>query len=163
MLSIASELAEGVLLYLRPQDELRRTVANLRSSTHSSKNFEIVCSFICAVSNKDPQKARERAAKTLAFYIAVGKYYAKFLSENGFKNDIEQIIFEYNKNGRDAAVKVVSDKMLESLTICGSTKDCEKLLAKFRSTGITLPILQLNPVDDTESSFRELFLTFSSA
>jgi len=159
MLSLASELADGVLLYLRPMEELKRTIANLKSNT-SGRNFEIACSFVCAVSNKDPEKARERAAKTLAFYVAVGKYYSKFLSENGFKDEVEQIIIEYNKNGGDAAAKAVSKRMLESLAICGSNEDCVKALARFVSTGITLPIIQLNPVDDPESSFREVLSTF---
>ena len=163
MLSVASEFADGVLLYLRPLDELKKTVEVLRNTTSNKKDFEIVCSFICSISDKEPEKARERAAKTLAFYVAVGRYYSKFLSENGFKNDVERIIHEYNKGGGDAAAKVVSDEMLDSLTICGNSEQCEKQLAKFSSTGITLPIIQLNPVGDTESSFREVLSTFTSA
>ncbi|MGI0049587.1 MAG: LLM class flavin-dependent oxidoreductase, partial [Nitrososphaera sp.] len=72
MVSLASELADGILLYMRPLDELKKTAADLKRST-KGRNFEIACSFICALSNKEPEKARERAAKTLAFYVAVGK------------------------------------------------------------------------------------------
>jgi 5,10-methylenetetrahydromethanopterin reductase len=159
MLSLASELADGVLLYLRPQEEIKKVVAELRHNTRG-RNFEIACSFICSVSNKDPEKARERVAKTLAFYVAFGKYYNKFLSENGFKSEVEQITLEYNKNGGDAAAKAVSERMLESLAICGSREDCIKAFSRFMATGITLPIMQLNPVDDPESSFREVLSTF---
>ena len=159
MLSLASELADGALLYLRPLDELKKTAADLKRST-GGRNFEIACSFICAMSNKDPERARQRAAKTLAFYVAVGKYYSKFLSENGFKDEVEQIISEYRKNGGDAAAKAVSERMLESLAICGSGEDCIKALGRFVSAGITLPIIQLNIVDDPESSFREVLSTF---
>lgn len=159
MLALASELADGVLLYLRPFEEIKRTVANLKQ-INRNRNFEVACSFICAVSNKDPEKARVRAAKTLAFYVAVGKYYSRFLSENGFKDEAERITFEYNKNGGDAAGKAVSERMLASLTIGGSSEDCIKALARFVSAGVTLPILQLNPVDDPESSFREVLSTF---
>ncbi len=169
MLSVASDVGDGVLLYLRPIEELQKTVPTLKkknksninnNNTLESNKFEIACSFVCAVSNKDPLKARQRAAKTLAFYIAVGKYYGKFLSENGFKNEVEQIIFEYNKNGGDAAAMVVPDKMLDSLAISGSSEECKKSIDKFRSTGITLPIIQLNVVDDTESSFMDVLSTF---
>jgi 5,10-methylenetetrahydromethanopterin reductase len=163
MLSAASELADGVLLYLRPREELKKVVRDLRSennNTHSRKNFEIACTFVCAISNKEPEKARERAAKTLAFYIGTGKYYGKFLSENGFREEVGQIISEYREKGGDSAAKVVSNKMLDSLTICGSSEECNKSLARFRSTGITLPIMQLNPLDDTEDSFMEVLSTF---
>lgn len=159
MVSLAAELADGVLLYMRPLEELKKTAADLKHTT-KKRNFEIASSFICALSNNEPEKARERAAKTLAFYVAVGKYYGKFLSENGFKNEVEQITAEYGRSGADAAPKFVSDKMLDSLAICGSGEECRKSLARFVSAGITLPIIQLNPVDDSESSFREMLSTF---
>lgn len=158
MVALASEVADGVILYMRPLDELKKTAAGLKRNT-GGRNFEITCSFICALSNKEPEKARRRAAKTLAFYVAVGKYYSKFLSENGFRNEVGQIAAEYGKGGADAAVKFVSDKMLDSLTICGNGEECRKSLARFVSAGITLPIVQLNPVGDSEGSFREMLST----
>lgn len=159
MVSIASELADGTLLYLRPFEELKRITSELKQAT-KGKGFEIACSFICAISNKDPEKARDRAATTLAFYVAVGKYYSKFLAENGFKTEVEEINAEYRKAGANSAAKFVSDRMLSSLVICGSSEDCRESLSKFLSTGITLPILQFNPVADSESSFKEMLSTF---
>ena len=159
MVSLASKLADGTLLYLRPLEELKETSAQLRQATRG-RSFEIACSFICALSNKDPEKARERAAKTLAFYVTVGKYYRNFLSENGFKDEVEQIIEGYSKDGADDAAKFVSDKMLNSLVICGSSEECRKSLVRFLSTGITLPIMQLNPVENSETSIREMLSTF---
>ena len=159
MISIASDLADGILLYLRPFEELNKIAYELKQAT-KGKAFEIACSFICAVSNKEPQKARDRAAVTLAFYVAVGKYYSNFLAENGFKAEVQEIIEEYKKSGAETAAKFVSDKMLSSLAICGSSEDCRESLSKFVSTGITLPILQFNPVGDSESSFREMLSTF---
>jgi 5,10-methylenetetrahydromethanopterin reductase len=159
MISIASDLADGILLYLRPFEELNKIAYELKQAT-KGKAFEIACSFICAVSNKEPQKARDRAAMTLAFYVAVGKYYSNFLAENGFKAEVQKIIGEYKKSGAERAAKFVSDKMLSSLAVCGSSEDCRESLSKFLSTGITLPILQFNPLGDSESSFREMLSTF---
>lgn len=159
MISIASDLADGILLYLRPFEELNKIAYELKQAT-KGKAFEIACSFICAVSNKEPQKARDRAAGTLAFYVAVGKYYSNFLAENGFKAEVQEIIEEYKKSGAESAAKFVSDKMLSSLAICGSSEECRESLSKFVSTGITLPILQFNPLGDSESSFREMLSTF---
>ncbi|MDQ3851355.1 MAG: LLM class flavin-dependent oxidoreductase [Thermoproteota archaeon] len=159
MVSMASELADGTLLYLRPLDELKKTVSDLKQTT-KGKRFEVACSFICAVSNKDPEKARDRAATTLAFYVAVGKYYRKFLAKNGFKIEAEEINAEYKKRGAGSAARFVSDRMLSSLVICGTSKECRKSLSRFLSTGITLPILQFNPVGDSESSFKEMLSTF---
>jgi 5,10-methylenetetrahydromethanopterin reductase len=159
MVSMASKLADGILLYLRPLEELKKTAIELKQAT-KGKSFEIACSFICAISNKEPEKARARAATTLAFYIAVGKYYSKFLAENGFKIEVEEITAEYRKAGADSAAKYVSDRMLSSLVICGSSEECRESLSKFLSTGITLPIIQFNPIGDSESSFKEMLSAF---
>jgi len=159
MVSMASKLADGILLYLRPLEELKKTAIELKQAT-KGKSFEIASSFICAISNKEPEKARARAATTLAFYIAVGKYYSKFLAENGFKIEVEEITAEYRKAGADNAAKYVSDRMLSSLVICGSSEECRESLSKFLSTGITLPIIQFNPIGDSESSFKEMLSAF---
>ena len=159
MVSMASKLADGILLYLRPLEELKRTATELKQAT-KGKSFEIACSFICAMSNKEPEKARARAATTLAFYIAVGEYYSKFLADNGFKIEVEEITAEYRKAGADNAAKYVSDRMLSSLVICGNSEECRESLSKFLSTGITLPIIQFNPIGDSESSFKEMLSAF---
>lgn len=158
MVSLACELADGVILYLRPIDELKKSVAKIRQAT-SDKKFEIALSLICAVSDREPDKARKRAAKTLAFYVAVGKYYSKFLAENGFASEVEKIKQEYRKDG-DVAANAVTDRMLNSLTVYGTNDDCRKALSKFLEAGVTLPIMQVNPVQNAEGSFREMLSTF---
>ena len=158
MISLAGELADGVILYLRPLDELKKTVAGIRQST-AGKKFEVALSLICAVSDSEPDKARKRAAKTLAFYVAVGKYYSRFLAENGFANEVENIKQEYRKGG-DAAAGAVTDRMLDALVVCGTGEECRKSLSKFFNAGVTLPIMQVNPVEDAEGSFREMLSTF---
>jgi 5,10-methylenetetrahydromethanopterin reductase len=160
MISLAANMADGVLLYLRPIQELKETVMRIKSATHDNKSFEIACILICAVSTREPEKARARASKTLAFYISVGKYYRNFLSDNGFRKEVEQIATEYRLNGLEAASRIVPQKMLDSLTVCGTADECVRSLSKFMSTGITLPIIQVNPVGGSESSIREMLTTF---
>jgi 5,10-methylenetetrahydromethanopterin reductase len=159
MISLACDLADGILLYLRPIEELKKTITHINSNT-SSKTFETACVIICSVSNKEPEKARERAAKTLAFYVAVGEYYNRFLSSNGFRTEVEQIVSEYWQAGLNRASKFVSEKMLDSITVCGNSEECIKSLDKFISAGISLPIIQVNPIGDPESSIKEMLTTF---
>lgn len=159
MILLSCTRAEGVLLYLRPIEELRETISFIKSHA-IDKEFQIGLVLIGAVSNKEPEKAKERAAKTLAFYIAVGKYYNRFLAKNGFKIEVEQITAEYHLRGLDFASKYVSEKMLNSLTVCGNSEECIKSLRAFVSKGVSLPIIQVNPVGDSESSFKEMLSTF---
>lgn len=159
MIKLATDIADGTILYLRPFDELKETVQNIRSVTSKkSKNFEISSVFIAAISNRNPELARRRAAKTLAFYVAVGKYYSEFLSSHGFKNEVEQISNDYLLNGIENISKFVTDHMLDSLTICGTVEDCIRSLKRFVSCGISLPILQINPVKDNSESINDSLL-----
>ena len=159
MIELATEIADGIILYLRPLDELKKTVERIKSLTsRKSKSFEICSVFITAVSNKYPDLARERAAKTLAFYVAVGKYYNEFLSSHGFENQVEQITTEYQNHGIENISKLVTDPMLDSLTIYGTTEDCIKSLKRFVSCGVSLPILQVNPVKDNMQSISDSLL-----
>ena len=159
MIKLATEIADGIILYLSPLDELKKTVERIKSlTTRKSKSFEICSVFITAISNKYPDLARERAAKTLAFYVAVGKYYSKFLSSHGFKSQVEQITTEYQNHGIENISKFVTDPMLDSLTIYGTTEDCIKSLKRFVSCGVSLPILQVNPVKDNMQSIGDSLL-----
>jgi 5,10-methylenetetrahydromethanopterin reductase len=163
MVDLSCQLANGVVLYLRPKYELPKVVKNIKKKLKysSNKKFEICCAFITAVSDKDPDQARLRAAKTLAFYVAIGKYYNKFLRENGFEIEVENITEEYQKNGLVNVHNFISDKMLTSLTIAGTKDECIKSLREFNKSGISLPIIQINPVgNNTENSIRELISTF---
>lgn len=159
MIKLATDIADGTILYLRPFDELKETVKHIWSVTSKeSKNFEISSVFITAISNRYPELARRRAAKTLAFYVAVGKYYNEFLSSHGFKNEVEQISNDYLINGIDNISKFVTDYMLDALTICGTVEDCIRSLKRFVSCGISLPILQINPVKDNSESINDSLL-----
>jgi alkanesulfonate monooxygenase SsuD/methylene tetrahydromethanopterin reductase-like flavin-dependent oxidoreductase (luciferase family) len=159
MIKLATDIADGTILYLRPFDELKETVQRVRSVTSKkSKHFEISSVFIAAISNRYPELARRRAAKTLAFYVAVGKYYNEFLSSHGFKNEVEQISNDYLINGIENISKFVTDRMLDSLTICGTVEDCIRSLKRFVSSGISLPILQINPVKDNSESINDSLL-----
>ena len=159
MIKLSTDIADGTILYLRPFDELKETVQHIRSVTSKkSKNFEISSVFIAAISNRYPELARRRAAKTLAFYVAVGKYYSEFLSSHGFKNEVEQISNDYLINGIENISKFVTDHMLDSLTICGTVEDCIRSLKRFVSCGISLPILQINPVKDNSESINDSLL-----
>ncbi len=163
MINLSCELAKGDLLYLRPKHELPKAVEHIKNKlkSKSKKGFEICCAFITAVSDKEPELARLRAAKTLAFYVAIGKYYNRFLRENGFEIEVENITEEYQKNGLSNLHNFISDRMLTSLTISGTRDECIKSLEEFNESGISLPIIQINPVGkNPENSIRELISTF---
>ncbi|HSA97766.1 MAG TPA: LLM class flavin-dependent oxidoreductase, partial [Candidatus Nitrosotenuis sp.] len=107
--------------------------------------------------------AEERARKTVAFYVSVGEIYRRFLAENGFSAEVEDIHREYLKSGFKSNHELVTDDMLESLTICGLPNHAREQLAKIHDAGITHPIIQFNPIGNTSESFDLLTSTLSDA
>ena len=156
MVELTWEIADGVIFYLRPISELKNTIEKMQNK----KKIDVSCQLITCVS-KDSQKAIDHAKKTLSFYISVGEIYRNFLAKNGFQNETEEIFQEFEKSGLEHVHEFVSDSMIESLTICGSPQECLIKLKKFKDTGLDLPILQFNPIDDVKESFSLLTSTFS--
>lgn len=156
MVNLTWEIADGVIFYLRPITELKNTIKKMQSK----KPIDVTCQLITCIS-KDAEKAVQRAKKTLAFYISVGSIYRNFLAENGFQNETTNIYNEFIKSGFESNHELVPDSMLDSLTIYGTPEECIKKLKKFHESGINLPILQFNPIDDVTKSFDLLTSTFS--
>jgi alkanesulfonate monooxygenase SsuD/methylene tetrahydromethanopterin reductase-like flavin-dependent oxidoreductase (luciferase family) len=151
MVNLCWEIADGVIFYLRPLDEMQKTISKMQSQ----KKIDIACQIITCIS-KDSEEAIQRAKKTVAFYVSVGKIYREFLAKNGFKNETNNIFEEFKKSGFKFNHELVTDSMLNSLCISGSPEEAKIQLEKFRNTGIDLPIIQFNPIGNTIESFSLL-------
>ncbi len=152
MARLAWEVADGVIFYLRPPAEMKRTVSELRRE--SGRGIDVACQIITAVS-ADGGAARERARATLAFYVAVGEAYRGFLAASGYRDEAARIRAAYLAGGAAAAAAEATDRMLDDLTICGTPGECAGKLAEFREAGVDLPVVQFNPVGPAAESFRE--------
>ena len=151
MVNLCWEIGDGVIFYLRPIDEMKETISKMQSQ----KKIDVACQIITCISN-DSEEAIQRAKKTVAFYISVGKIYRDFLSNNGFKNEASNIFEEFKKSGFKSNHELVTDSMLNSLCISGSPEEAKIQLEKFRNAGIDLPIIQFNPIGNTIESFSLL-------
>ena len=156
MIELAWKMADGVIFYLRPISEMRETISRMQKE----RKIDVACQFITCVSDDD-EMAKERARKTLAFYVSVGEIYRKFLAENRFRDETTNIYGEYRKSGFESNHELVTDNMLESLTICGTPQHCKTQLKRIYDAGITHPIIQFNPVGEVSDSFDLLTNTFS--
>ena len=156
MVQLSWEIADGVIFYLRSISELKKTIQKMQEK----KEIDVACQIITCVSH-DSQKAIDRAKQTLAFYISIGKIYREFLAKNGFQKETEEIFQEFKRSGFKVIHELVPDSMLDSLIICGTPEECLKKFKKFADTGLTLPIIQFNPIDNVNESFALLTSTFS--
>ena len=156
MVELTWDVADGVIFYLRPKSEMKETISKMQKK----KKIDTTLQIITCIHN-DKEKARNRAKKTLSFYIAVGKIYREFLKSTGYSKETQIIYDEYQKRGLTGLEKFVPEKMLDDLCIAGTPDTAEKKLNEFRESGIELPIIQFNPIDDVKKSFELLTKTFS--
>ena len=155
MVNLTWEVADGVIFYLRPIDEMKKTITEMQLQ----KKIDVTCQIITCVS-ENSEEAIQRAKKTIAFYVSVGKIYREFLKKNGFETDTNNIFEEFKKSGFKSNHELVTDSMLKSLCIAGTPGESKLQLQKFRDAGIDLPIIQFNPIGDAIESFSLLKKTF---
>ena len=156
MVEMTWDIADGVIFYLRPKQEIKRTIAVMQKKRRIDTTLQIIT---CV--DHDQEKAIKRAKQTLSFYIAVGKVYRDFLHSTGYSEETQIIYNEYKKSGLKGLEKLVPEKMLDDLCIAGTPNMALKKLNAFRDTGINLPIIQFNPIGNVEESFELLTNTFS--
>lgn len=149
MVSLAAEVADGAILYLRPLREVRGAAARLRRKNAS---LDVAMQIVTAVS-RDEEAAIARAKSTISFYVAVGGAYRAFLEANGYAREAAAILGEYRRTGEARQPALVPDAMARELAIFGAPEACRAQLARFVDAGVTHPILQFNPVGGTAESF----------
>lgn len=155
MVNLAWDIGDGVIFYLRPINEMKETISKMQSK----KKIDVTCQIITCVS-ENSEEAVNRAKKTVAFYISVGDIYREFLSKNGFQNETSNIFEEFKKSGFKSSHELVTDSMLQSLVISGTSEECKTQLDNFTNAGINQPILQFNPIGNTIESFKLFKKTF---
>ena len=156
MVELTWEIADGVIFYLRPKNEIKSTLTKMQNKKKIDSSLQIITCM-----NEDSEKAMNRAKRTLAFYVSVGKIYREFLASNGFENETKNIFEEYEKNGLKNNHELVPESMVNELCIAGTPNECKVQLRQFRETGIDLPIIQFNPTDNVQESFNLVTSTFS--
>jgi len=156
MVEMTWDIADGVIFYLRPKNEMKETISKMQKKKKIDTTLQIITCI-----HEDEEKARNRAKKTLSFYIAVGKIYREFLQSTGYSEEVKIINEEYKKNGLDGLQEFVPEKMLDDLCITGTSATAIKKLDAFRDVGIDLPIIQFNPIGNVKESFELLTKTFS--
>ena len=156
MVEMTWDIADGVIFYLRPKNEMKETISKMQRKKKIDTTLQIITCI-----HEDEEKARNRAKKTLSFYIAVGKIYREFLQSTGYSNEVKIINEEYEKNGLNSLQELIPEKMLDDLCIAGTPATAIKKLDAFRDVGIDLPIIQFNPIGNVKESFELLTKTFS--
>ena len=131
---LTAELADGWLPIWMGPGYLQELVKTM------SRSLDVAAEIHAGVS-PDP-KVRDLARAHLARYVGgMGVYYHRLVSDQGFATEADAIRAAYGRHERDEAAHLVTDNMLDQLTVAGDRDWCRSRLAAYRKAGVSMPLL----------------------
>lgn len=90
--------------------------------------------------DEDVERARQRAASHVAFYLRkIPGYYDRPLREAGFGEEIQRVT---SANDHVSAVAEISDDMLNDICVIGTPTDVRTGVGKYIDAGVDVPIIR---------------------
>src|SRR5882762_9182863 len=84
----------------------------------------------------DVKTARDRERPHIAFYIGgMGVFYHQYMHRIGFGAEADRVRAAFQSKDRDGAAKLVTDEMVDAMTILGTPTQCRDQLQRFFDAG----------------------------
>jgi F420-dependent oxidoreductase-like protein len=139
-LRLTGELADGWLpIFLAPSRMAAATAeleAGARAAGRSLDDIAISPQVSIYVTD-DPGAARDRERPHIAFYIGgMGVFYHQYMHRIGFGGEADRVRHAYQARDRDGAAKLVTDEMVDAMTIIGTGTQCRDQLQRYFDAGV---------------------------
>jgi alkanesulfonate monooxygenase SsuD/methylene tetrahydromethanopterin reductase-like flavin-dependent oxidoreductase (luciferase family) len=162
---LAGQVADGLILGALSHPKTVRIARETldKAATGSERKpsgVELGALLSCFIS-EDGVEAKKLAKEQIAWYAAAD-HYQRILPQIGYGDEAEQIRKATDLGNQDAAVKSVSDSMVENLCLAGQPQECRKKLDSWLSAGLTMPILYHNTsLKNATESYRLTLKAFA--
>lgn len=161
MLQLAGEVADGVILnsivtpeHLRHAREMLNQGAERAGRDPSS--LLIASSVIYSVSD-NLEEAKHAAKEDVLFYLGYPEV-NPMLEQSGFLEEAEVLRQVNREQGKEKALGLISQRMLDSLAIYGNADRCRARLRELMDQGLDLPIIRVSNVPYPEGDKRHVFM-----
>ncbi|MCH8110102.1 MAG: LLM class flavin-dependent oxidoreductase [Chloroflexi bacterium] len=150
-LRMTGELADGWLpIYLAPS-RMEAAVADLKAGAEAAGRTLDDIAISPQVSiyvTDDVAAARDKERPHIAFYMGgMGVFYHQYMHRIGFGAEADRIREAYVNRERDKAAELVTDEMVDAMTIIGNPQQCRDQLQTFFDAGVNEVRLVLNEPD----------------
>ena len=140
MLRLAGEAADGVLLNWIPPHAIPEMIKVVRDGAEragrDSEEVDIAC-YVRTCLSDEIAPTREHLRRELTGYVPVPTYRKQFLRA-GYEAEVKGALERWSSGDRKAAVRELSDRMVDEINALGTTKDeCRARLQAFRDAGVT--------------------------
>ena len=143
--ALAAEAADGWLpVFFSPKHyrsvirpELEKGAARSGRSLHDFS----VCVFQPVVVTEDKKAGRELVRPHMALYIGgMGSreknYYNQLFRRYGYEEEAGRIQDLYLERRKDEAMALITDEMVDAVTVLGTAEECREQLAELEGTGV---------------------------
>jgi F420-dependent oxidoreductase-like protein len=150
-LRLTGELADGWLpIFLAPsrmQAALAEIEAGAAAAGRSLRDIAISPQVSIYVTD-DIAAARDRERPHIAFYIGgMGVFYHHYMHRIGFGADADRVRQAFQSRERDRAARLVTDEMVDAVTIIGNPRQCRDQMQTFFGAGVREIRLVFNEPD----------------
>ena len=161
MLRLAGEVADGVVLNsLATPDHINHARDMIRQGAEQAgrdpAKITISSSVIYSVSD-DVEEAVLAAKEDILFYLGYPEI-TPILEQSGFLEEAEAVREAHKESGKEKALSLISQRMLDDFAIYGSASECQAKLRQFISAGLDLPIIRVSNVPYAEEDKKRVFL-----
>lgn len=164
-LDLAAEVADGTILNSCTSVRHAKVASEIIRSR--ARSAEVVCALWTSV-DEDIDRAYDSVRTLVGFLLSIPSFGELFLEKSRLHSDLDGLRreFQWQKEVGDPMwhlakanprrVKaVVSDEVVDALTVCGSVEDCRRRIRAYHDAGVTTAMV--NPMTDaTFSKLRQL-------
>jgi F420-dependent oxidoreductase-like protein len=139
-LRLTGELADGWLpIFLAPA-RMASVIADLRAGAEAAgrslRDIAIAPQVSIYVTD-DRAGARDRERQHIAFYIGgMGVFYHQYMHRIGFGAEADRVRYAYQAREREKAAHLVTDELVDAMTIIGTPRECRDQMQAFFAAGV---------------------------
>jgi 5,10-methylenetetrahydromethanopterin reductase len=161
MLELAGEIADGVILNsIATPEHIQYARAMIQKGAMKAgrdpAKMTVASSVIYSVSD-DPEEAALAAKEDILFYLSYPEI-SPILEQSGFMEEAAVIRKTQREEGKEAALRVVSQRMLDRMAVYGPDEKCRESLRALIAAGVDLPIIRVSNVPYPERDKKRVFL-----
>jgi F420-dependent oxidoreductase-like protein len=150
-LRLTGELADGWLPIFLAPSRMAVAVAELEAGARAAGRSLADIAISPQVSiyvTDDPRAARDRERPHIAFYIGgMGVFYHQYMQGIGFGAEADRVRQAFQARDRDGAARLVTDEMVDAMTIIGTPRQCREQIQAFFDAGVQEVRLVFNEPD----------------
>jgi len=150
-LRLTGELADGWLPIFLAPERMKPLLADLEEGARAAGRSLADVAISPQVSiyvTDDVGAARDRERPHIAFYIGgMGVFYHQYMHRIGFGAEADRVRAAFAARDRDGAARLVTDEMVDAVTIIGPPRRCRDRMQAYFDTGVREVRLVFNEPD----------------